>query len=125
VREQDWHTLAINHGYKRVRRRRPSAGTTSTQSSGSPKFERSEQRQRIERPHRQSLRVLCVTAKAGPPTVKMGSNPDVTATTELTAHAGIAQKADVNSITCARQGKLLHPGRQIHNPALERAVISA
>src|SRR5436190_161558 len=29
----------------------PSAGTTSTQSSGSPKFERSEQRQRIERPH--------------------------------------------------------------------------
>jgi hypothetical protein len=30
----------------------PSAGTTSTQSSGSPKFERSEQqRQRIQRPH--------------------------------------------------------------------------
>src|SRR5688572_28718103 len=29
----------------------PSAGTTSMQSSGSPKFERSEQRQRIERPH--------------------------------------------------------------------------
>src|SRR5205823_1003095 len=29
----------------------PSAGTTSTQSSGSPKFERSEQRQRIKRPH--------------------------------------------------------------------------
>src|SRR5215470_80082 len=35
----------------------PSAGTTSTQSSGLPKFERSEQRQRIDRPHRQSLGV--------------------------------------------------------------------
>src|SRR5215471_16440745 len=30
----------------------PSAGATSTQSSGLRKFERSEQRQRIERPHR-------------------------------------------------------------------------
>jgi aminoglycoside phosphotransferase (APT) family kinase protein len=38
------------------RKRRPhgkplSAGTTSTQSSGSPMFERSEHRERIERPH--------------------------------------------------------------------------
>src|SRR5436190_7612801 len=31
----------------------PSAGTTRMQSSGLPKFERSEQRQRIERPHRE------------------------------------------------------------------------
>src|SRR5829696_6659903 len=29
----------------------PSAGTTSTPSGGSPRFDRSEQRQRIERPH--------------------------------------------------------------------------
>jgi hypothetical protein len=38
----------------------PSAGTTSTQSSGLPKLERSEQRQRIERPHRMpDLRRRC------------------------------------------------------------------
>src|SRR5436190_18138909 len=48
---------------RRLRGKPPSAGTTSTQSSGLPQFERSEQRQRIERPHRQSLRVLCVTTK--------------------------------------------------------------
>ena len=35
---------------RRPHGRPPSAGMTSTQSSGSPKFERSEQRQRIERP---------------------------------------------------------------------------
>src|SRR5437763_7413013 len=35
---------------RRLHGKPPSAGTTSTQSSGSPKFERSEQRQRIERP---------------------------------------------------------------------------
>jgi ADP-ribosylglycohydrolase len=32
-----------------------SAGTTSTQSSGLPKFERSEQRRRIERTHRSAI----------------------------------------------------------------------
>src|SRR5215510_8835377 len=59
---------------RRPRGKPPFAGTTSTQSSGLPKFERSNQRQRIERPHRQSLRVLCVTAKAAPPTVNMGQD---------------------------------------------------
>src|ERR1044072_8532167 len=34
---------------RRPRGKPPSAGTTSTRSGGSPKFERSEQRQRIER----------------------------------------------------------------------------
>src|ERR1700688_3591799 len=46
----------------------PSAGTTSTQSSGSPKFERSEQRQRIERPHQ--MPVQCALAGASPTVVR-------------------------------------------------------
>jgi hypothetical protein len=53
---------------RRPRGKPPSAGTTSTQSSGLPKFERSKQRQQIEKSDRQSLRALCVTARKGPPT---------------------------------------------------------
>jgi hypothetical protein len=56
-------------------------------------------------------------------TVPSRVQTDETATTHLTAHAGIAQKADVNSIMCARQGELVHPGRQILNPALECAIV--
>src|SRR5688500_5017478 len=44
----------------------PSAGTTSTQSSGSPKFERCEQRQRIERPHLTPALSLLSGARARP-----------------------------------------------------------
>src|SRR5688572_15493891 len=44
-------TRRTSLGKRRPHGKPPSAGTTSTQSSGSPKFERSEQRQRIERPH--------------------------------------------------------------------------
>lgn len=82
----------------RPRGKPPSAGTTLTQSSGLPKFERFEQRQRTERPR--VMGVLCDTANAGLPTVEMGHSRRLQSTRIA---SGLHQKADLlgNFASCS------------------------